>query len=168
MGILAKLTSRVTAKPIQNSSSGHSINKETVLKPTNDKVYSPSSPGNYDTIRTVPICENPRYFNKREADGLKAVATHKVEGARQSQRAYKSLAKIERADAIVHKAHRRYEGVVADEELVKLKSNAKQARHLHALRPDYARLGTGLDRAENSANNRIAELKNKAKSKFDG
>lgn len=166
MGILAKITSRVTTKPVQSSDNGHSVNKETVLKPTDDKIYSPFNPGNYGTIRTAPVCENPRYFDKREADGLKALATQKAEGARQSRRAYKSLSKIERADATVHKAHRKYEGVVADEELVKLKSNAKQARHLHALRPDYARLGMGLDRADNSADRRIAELKNKAKSKF--
>lgn len=166
MGILAKITTRIYPKSIQSNNEGHSINKENVLKPTDDKVYSPFNPGNYDTIRTVPICENPRYYNKDEADGFKQLATQKAEEARQSQRAYKSLAKIERADATVHKAHRKYEGIVADEELVKLKSNAKQARHLHALRPDYARLGTGLDRAENSATKRIAELKAKAESKF--
>ena len=84
----------------------------------------------------------------------------------QCQRAYKSLAKLERSDATVHKAQRKYEGVVADEELNKLKANAKQAMQLHALRPDYARLGTKLDRAENNATNRIQQLKEKAKSKF--
>ena len=166
MGILAKITTRIYPKPIQSNDAGHSINKETVLKATDDKAFSPNNPGEYNSIRTFPICKNPRYFTKSQADALKKLSTEKAEGARQSKRAYKSLAKLEQSDAVVHKAQRKYEGVVADEELVKLKSNAKQARHLHALRHDYARLGTGLDRAEKSASDRIKQLKEKAKSKF--
>ncbi|NJN13661.1 MAG: hypothetical protein HC815_39540 [Richelia sp. RM1_1_1] len=173
MGILARITSKVSRTQnttnIQSSSIesiGHAIDKQTVLRATDSQVYSPVNPGNYNSIRTVPICEDPRYFTKREADGFKRLATEKAESARQSQRAYKSLSKIERSDAIVHKSHRKYEGVVADEELAKLRSNAKQARHLHALRPEYARLGVGLDRADNSATVRIAELKSKAKESF--
>ena len=163
---MAKFVTRITPKPIQSSGNGHPINKETVLNPTDEKVFSPNNPGDYSSIRSFPVCKNPRYFTKAEADALKKLSTQKAEGARQSQRAYKSLAKLEHSDAVVHKAQRKYEGVVADGELVKLKSNAKQARHLHALRPGYAKLGIGLDRAENSANNRVAELKSKAKSKF--
>lgn len=158
--------SRLTAKSTNNNESGHSINKETVLKATNPQAYSPFNPGDYNSIRSFPICKNPRYFDKPEADALKKLATEKAEGARQSQRAYKSLAKIEHSDAEVHKAQRKYEGKVADAELTKLRSNAKQARHLHALRPDYARLGIGLDRAESSATNRISELKAKVKEKY--
>lgn len=166
MGILAKITTRIYPKPIQNSNDGHSINKDIVLKATDEKAFSPTNPGDYNSIRSFPICKNPRYFNKSEADALKKLATQKNEDARQSQRAYKSFAKLEKSDATVHKAHRKYEGKVADSELTKLRANAKQARHLHALRPDYARLGQGIDRADNSATSRIAELKAKAKEKF--
>ncbi len=38
--------------------------------------------------------------------------------------------------------------------------------HLHALRPEYAKLGFGLDRAENKAQQRIDELKAKVKDKY--
>ena len=166
MGILTKFVTRITPKPIQNAVKGHSINKDVVLQSTDEKAFSPENPGEYNSIRSFPVCKNPRYFTKSEADALKKFATDKAEGARQSQRAFKSLSKIEHSDAVVHKSQRKYEGVVADEELTKLRSNARQARHLHALRPDYAKLGAGLDRAEKSATDRIAQLKEKAKSKF--
>jgi hypothetical protein len=38
---------------------------------------------------------DPRYFTKEEADAMKGLAKEKTDGARQSKRAYKSLAKIE-------------------------------------------------------------------------
>ena len=107
MGILAKITTRIYPKPIQSNDAGHSINKETVLKATDDKAFSPNNPGEYNSIRTFPICKNPRYFTKSQADALKKLSTEKAEGARQSKRAYKSLAKLEQSDAVVHKAQRK-------------------------------------------------------------
>ncbi|MEG4812733.1 hypothetical protein QUA82_35195, partial [Microcoleus sp. F8-D3] len=70
--------------------------------PTDDKAITPLNPGNFATIRTSPVCETPRYFNKEEADKLKELAKEKTEGARQAKRAYKSMAQIEEADAKVH------------------------------------------------------------------
>ena len=122
--------------------------------------------GNWQTVRTAPISETPRYFNKAEADALKQVATQKREEARQAKRAYKSLKRLEQSDAQVHTAHRNYIKGVADHELTKKRSDASTARHLHTLRPEYARLGFGLDRAENKAQQRIEELKAKIKEKY--
>ncbi|MHC5728781.1 MAG: hypothetical protein ACYTXY_32625, partial [Nostoc sp.] len=62
--------------------------------------------------------------------------------------------------------HRNYIKGVADGELTKKRSDASTARHLHALRPEYAKLGFGLDRAEDKAQQRIDELKAKIKDKY--
>ncbi|MEM9922523.1 MAG: hypothetical protein AAF915_01995 [Cyanobacteria bacterium P01_D01_bin.50] len=169
MGILARITankssSNETQKPLSGES--HGINKDAALAATSDYVINPNNPGNWASIRTAPILQQPRYFSKPEADGLKRLATEKAEGARQSQRAYKSLRKIEHSDAVVHKYHRRYESTVADAELTKLKSNTKLAKHLHAQRPEYFRMGAGIDRSEKSGDRRISELKAKVKEKF--
>ncbi len=86
-----------------------------------------------------------------------------MQGARQSKRAYKSLAKIENADAVVHSHHRTYIKGVADSELTKKRADASTAKHLHALRPEYAKLGFGVDRADGKAQQRIDELKAKIK-----
>ncbi|WP_341737193.1 BRO family protein [Microcoleus sp. CAWBG640] len=111
--------------------------------------------------RSVPIIEKPRYFTEEEADAMKTLAKEKTEGARHAKRAYEAAGKIEEADAKVHKHHRKYEGVVADNELVKKRADARLGKHLHGLRPAYARLGMGLEQAASNAETRISEIKAK-------
>lgn len=170
MGILARITSAKKSSNKSNESSlstgGHGIDKNQVLAPTDPTVINPVNAGNWETLRTAPINDTPRYFNKAEADVLKRVATQKREEARQAKRAYKSLKRLEQSDAQVHTAHRSYIKEVADSELTKKRADATTARHLHTLRPEYARLGFGLDRAENKAQQRIDELKAKIKEKY--
>ena len=167
MGILARITSAGKSSSKSNESSlstgGHGIDKNRVLAPTDPTVINPVNAGSWETVRTAPVNHTPRYFNKAEADALKQVANQKREEARQAKRAYKSLKKLEQSDAQVHTAHRSYIKEVADQELTKKRSDASTARHLHTLRPEYARLGFGLDRAENKAQQRIEELKAKIK-----
>ena len=91
----------------------------------------------------------------------KELAKEKTEGARYAKKAYKSLTQIEEADAKVHKAHRKYEGAVAVNELTKKKADVGLAKKLHGLRPGYARLGVGLEKAENLATERIEAIKAK-------
>ena len=92
---------------------------------------------------------------------MKGLAKEKTDGARQSKRAYKALTKIEAADKTVHKEHRKYEGVVAANELGKKCADAGLAKKLHNLRPGYARLGLGIDKADSNARTRIDEIKAK-------
>jgi hypothetical protein len=139
----------------------HSIDRNKVLAATDTRVISPQNPGGFGSIRSVPIVPAPRYFTRDEADKLKDLAKEKTEGAVQAKRAYKALGKIEVADAKVHKLHRKYEGVVADNELVKKRADARLGKHLHTLRPSYARLGMTLDQAATSADTRISEIKAK-------
>lgn len=151
-----------TAGKLSTTSDGnHAIDKSRVLAATDAAAISPTNPGNFESIRSVPVVPAPRYFTKDEADGVKELAKEKTEGARNSKRAYKALGKIEAADAIVHKEHRKYEGVVADQELKKVRGNAGLAKKLHNLRPGYARLGLGIDKADSDARTRIDAIKAK-------
>ena len=149
------------AGKLSTNDGGHAINKSKVLAQTDAAVITPTTPGNFGSIRSVPVVPAPRYFTKDEADGVKELAKEKTEGARNSKRAYKALGKIEAADAVVHKEHRKYEGVVADNELKKVRSNAGLAKKLHGLTPGYARLGLGIDKAESDARTRIDAIKAK-------
>ena len=139
----------------------HAIDKSKVLAQTDTFVITPNTPGNFSSIRSVPVVPDPRYFTKEEADAMKGLAKDKTDGARQSKRAYKSLAKIEAADKTVHKEHRKYEGAVAENELGKKRSDAGLAKKLHGLRPGYARLGLGIDKADSDARARIDAIKAK-------
>jgi hypothetical protein len=151
-----------TAGKISTSNDGsHAIDKSKVLAATDTGVITPNSPGNFSSIRSVPVVPDPRYFDREQADALKNLAKEKTDGARQSKRAYKSLAKIEAADKTVHKEHRKYEGAVAQNELGKKRADTGLAKKLHGLRPGYARLGLGIDKADSDARARIDEIKTK-------
>ena len=65
----------------------HAIEKSKVLAQTNAGVITPKTPGNFSSIRSVPVVPDPRYFTKEEADAMKGLAKEKTDGARQSKRA---------------------------------------------------------------------------------
>jgi len=140
---------------------GHAIDKSKVLAATAPGVISPTNPGNFSSIRSAPVVPDPRYFDREQADKLKELAKEKTDGARQSKRAYKALTKIEAADKTVHKEHRKYEGAVAENELGKKRADTGLAKKLHGLRPGYARLGLGIDKADSDARTRIDAIKAK-------
>jgi len=153
---------QTAAGKINASNDGnHAIDKSKVLAQTDGLVITPNTPGNFSSIRSVPVVPDPRYFDREQTDALKNMAKEKTDGARQSKRAYKSLAKIEAADKTVHKEHRKYEGAVAENELGKKRSDAGLAKKLHSMRPSYARLGLGIDKADSDARTRIDTIKAK-------
>src|SRR4028118_746321 len=154
--------SQTAADKLSASNDGsHAINKSKVLASTDTSVITPLNPGNFSSIRSVPVVPDPRYFDREQADKLKELAKDKTDGARQSKRAYKSLAKIEAADKTVHKEHRKYEGAVAENELGKKRADVGLAKKLHGMRPGYARLGLGIDKADSDARTRIDAIKAK-------
>ncbi len=161
MGILSKVT-----KVVSNIGGGHAIDKNKVLAPTGEGVVNPSTPGNWSSIRTVPVLHEPGYFTKDEADMLGELAKEKTQGARQSVRAMKSLGRIEQADTQVHKAHKKYLGVAADGELEKVRSNARLARKLHGQRPAYTQMSESLQRAEEVASQRVAQLQQRIRDSY--
>ncbi|MCC3564495.1 MAG: hypothetical protein JGK32_03920 [Microcoleus sp. PH2017_31_RDM_U_A] len=134
---------------------------EAISKPTDASVITPLNPGKFTSVRSVPVCDTPRYFTAEEADAMKELAKEKTDGARQSKRAYGAMTKIEEADAKVHKLHRGYEKSVATNELKKKRADAGLGKHLQGLRPGYARLGFGLEKAETDATARIEAIKTK-------
>jgi hypothetical protein len=152
--------SNSNAGKLNSSNDGnHAIDKSKVLAKTDSGVITPNSPGNFSSIRSVPVVPDPRYFDREQAEQLKELAKEKTDGARQSKRVYKFLTKIEEADKTVHKEHRKYEGAVAENELGKKRADVGLAKKLHGLRPGYARLGLGIDKADSDARTRIDEIK---------
>jgi hypothetical protein len=152
---------QTTAGKLSASNDGsHAIDKSKVLAQTDALVITPNTPGNFSSIRSVPVVPDPRYFTKEEADAMKGLAKDKTDGARQSKRAY-TPAKIEAADKTVHQQHRKYEGAVAENELGKKRADAGLAKKLHGLRPGYAHLGLGIDKADSDARTRIYAIKAK-------
>ncbi len=154
MGLMTRLFGGDSSKAISHKS-------DKLSAPTDASVITPLNPGKFVSIRSVPVADTPRYFTAEEADAMKDLAKEKTDGARQSKRAYKALTKIEAADKTVHKEHRKYEGVVAENELGKKRADTGLAKKLHGMRPGYARLGLGIDKADSDARTRIDEIKTK-------
>jgi hypothetical protein len=149
------------SKLLTSNDGSHAIDKSKVLASTDTSVSTPLNPGNFSSIRSVPVVPDPRYFDREQADKLKELTKEKTDGARQSKRAYKALTKIEAADKTVHQQHRKYEGAVAENELGKKRADAGLAKKLHGFRPGYARLGLGIDKADSDARTRINQIKAK-------
>jgi len=150
-----------TGKISDSNDGSHAIDKSKVLAQTDARVITPKTPGNFSSIRSVPVVPDPRYFTKEEVEAMKSLAKEKTDGARQSKLVYKFLAKIETADKTVHQQHRKYERAVAENELGKKRADTGLAKKLHGLRPGYARLGLGIDKADSDARTRIDEIKAK-------
>jgi len=138
---------------------GHAIDKSKVLGATDDQALSPMRPGNFDSIRSVPVVESPRYASKEEAKAVRTLATKKESGAKYAKQMYGALARIDTADTKVHKAHYQYKGVVAGNELRKVKATITYAKGLHGLREGYAKQGVRLDNADNKARTAIDTIK---------
>ena len=72
-----------TAGKISASNDGsHAIDKLKVLAQTDAGVITPKTPGNFSSIRSVPVVPDPRYFDREQADALKNLVKEKTDGAR--------------------------------------------------------------------------------------
>lgn len=138
-----------------------SAKSEKLTAPTDASVITPLNPGKFSSIRSVPVITDPRYATEEEAEAMQELATDKKKGARNAKKVYKAATEIEESDAKVHKYHRDYQKGVATNELKKKRADVGLAKHLHGLRPGYARLGFGLEKAETNATARIEEIKTK-------
>jgi hypothetical protein len=52
------------------SDGNHAIDKSKVLASTDTSVITPVNPGNFSSIRSVPVVPDPRYFDREQADKL--------------------------------------------------------------------------------------------------
>ncbi|MEG4144183.1 hypothetical protein [Microcoleus sp. Pol7_B1] len=140
---------------------GHAIDKSKVLAATDDQALSPMRPGSFDSIRSVPVIDSPRYASKEEKQAMNKLAKEKEQGAKYAKGVYRAAARIDTADTKVHKAHYQYKGVVAANELRKVKATTTYAKGLHGLREGYAKQGLRLDKADSDARTRIDAIKAK-------
>ena len=137
----------------------HSIDKSKVLASTDAQALSPMSPGNFNSIRSVPVIDSPRYATKEEAKAMKGLAKEKESGAKYAKQLYGAALRIDTADTKVHKAHYKYKGGVARNELSKVRATTTYAKGLHGLREGYAKQDVRLDNADNKARTAIDAIK---------
>ena len=140
---------------------GHRIDPKTVLQPTDGQGPTPDNPGQFSSLRSVPVMEAPRYFSREEARAIEKLAKAREKGALYTKKTYEALQKLDAADTGVHIAHYRYQGNLAANEVKKLAANVTYANKLHGLRPRYAGLGLSLESADRKAGAKIQSMKEK-------
>jgi len=138
--------------------SGHNIDKGSALAPTGKGVPSPHN-ADFSSIRSAPVVEKPTYFDARTAAALEALAMQREAMAKSSKKAYRALKRVDHADTDVHCTHRKYQGVLAENEVAKLQSNARLAEKLHGMRPEYERMGQRVETANHAAAAAIAAIR---------
>lgn len=160
MGLMSKLFGGDSSNESRPSSAdgSHAIDNRKVMASTDSQVFTPTNPGEFDSIRSIPVNPNPRYFTPEQAVALREREIARTKEAAATKRAYKSLRKIDDADVTVHQEHYRYARRLSANELRKLKSTQLYAKKLHGLRPQYLELSSGLADADKTATNAIAKI----------
>ncbi|NJK39020.1 MAG: hypothetical protein HC825_02475 [Oscillatoriales cyanobacterium RM1_1_9] len=166
MGILSRLGGRETGNSNPDLA-GHQIDRFAVLAPTDPKVPTPRNPGQFTSIRSAPVLEDPRYFNGEEVKVLKAVVKTKKQQLKSTSASYESLRQIDDVDVSVHGTYYGYRTHLANNEVKKLGANAKYAEALHGMRPRYVDLGTKLDQADQKSQLKIQAMKAKLQSNLN-
>lgn len=160
MGILSTLLGNNTSQSWE-SLSDHNISSSKVLASTDDQVPTPRNPGQFKSVRSIPVLAEPRYFDARESKALKELAKEKKAQSKYTKEAFEAMRQIDDADVTVHTAFYEHRQYLARNEVKKLTANAKYAGELHKLRPKYADLGLGLESAERTATVKIQQMKQK-------
>jgi hypothetical protein len=143
---------------LANDGTNHALDKNKVLAATDSSVPSPTN-ADFSSIRSVPVVQAPRYFNKQEAEALRTLAKQKKVMAEASRTAYQALRNIDTSDTEVHTVHRRYQGKIARNEVSKLQANAELAKKLHGSRSAYAEMHSQVENANVNAANAINAIK---------
>ena len=130
-------------------------NYSTAMTPTAGGVFTPSNPGNLDTIRSVPIVPNCREFTPVEAERLSVLADQRSEIAQASEVSYRALETIEQADQKIHSANRQYRGTVAQQELLKKQADSKYLTGLNNLREGYGQAAASLLESRRKSDRRL-------------
>jgi hypothetical protein len=158
MGFMTKLFGG-KVQNAQAATPSHNINQNAALAHTDPNVPSPQH-ADFSSIRSVPVVQQPRYFNTSEAQALQTLAQEKSKMAEETVKAYRALRRIDTSDTEVHKTHRQYQGRLAKNEAEKLAANAKLAEQLHAQRSQYQELQSRVAVANQAAVNRINSIRN--------
>lgn len=134
------------------SDGGHALDRNKILSATDSMALTPKNPGEFKSIRSIPVLTQPRYFSEEEAQALAERAREAKRGVVSTKKAIKALNKIDDCDRKVNNVYYyKYAKKQADNELSKKRAQTSYAKHLHGQRAGYAALGAGLQEAENRA-----------------
>lgn len=150
------LKSSASIAPVDGKHSNLDANSVHSKSATN--AITPDSPGSWKSYRAVPVVEEARAFTEEEADALTELEKDTRRKRKASKRAYDKLQKIGNHQTAINRHHETYRRNEARNERRIQGYKSTSAKYLHSLRPEYAQLGQGLQKAEQMADQAINSL----------
>ena len=142
--------------PVQGQS--NNLDANSVHSKSAANAITPDSPGSWKSYRAVPVVEQARAFNEEEADALAELEKQERMKRKASKKAYEKLEKIGNHQTAVNRHHEKYRRNEARNERRMQGFKNTSAKYLHSLRPEYAKLGQGLEQAAQAADQAIGAL----------
>ncbi len=142
--------------PVQGQSKN--LDANSVHKKSAPNAITPDSPGSWKSYREVPVLEEARAFTEEEADAIAEKKKDTRIKRKASKRAYKDLQEISNDETTINRYHETYRRNEGRNEKRKQGYKNTSAKYLHSLRPEYARFGQSLQKAEQQANQVINDL----------
>ena len=144
-------------------SGSHAINKDEIISGGVMSRFSPDNTPNWQGIQSAPTLKSPRYMSPSEAKALTAHRKQLAVKVKATRTGLQELQRIDKYDTKAVTYYSRYAKNNAREGLKQTRKLASVGRTLHSLRPGYAGVSTGLQRADNSAQQQIEAIANNLK-----
>lgn len=147
-----------TIAPVDGSHKG--ISKDSVFKRSASNAITPDSPPEtiFDTYRTAPVIDRVREFTPEEADALSQLAKEKKRNATATKKAADHHGSILKSEAKINRHGQRMIRNEAEFETRTQGYKGTTAKTLQGMRPRYAAMGKGLEKAEQLADQAINNL----------
>lgn len=142
--------------PVQGQA--NNLDASSVHSKSIQNAITPDSPGSWQAYRAVPVVEQARAFTEEEAEALAELEKDVRSKRKATKKAYQKLGKIGDHQTAINRHHETYRrGEARNEKRIQGYKNTS-AKYLHSLRPEYARFGQGLQKAEQNADQAIQQL----------
>jgi hypothetical protein len=147
-----------TIAPVDGSHKG--ISKDNVFKRSAPNAITPDNPPEtiFDTYRSMPVIDRVREFTPEEADGLGQLAKTKKQNATATKKAADHHESILKSDTKINRHGQRMVRNEGEFETRTQGFKGTTAKTLHGMRPRYAAMGKGLEKAEQMADQAINNL----------
>lgn len=136
----------------------NNLDANSVHSKSANNAITPDSPGNWTAYRAVPVVEQARAFTEEEADALTELEKDTRRKRKASKKAYEKLQKIGNHQTAINRHHESYRRNEARNERRIQGYKNTSAKYLHSLRPEYAKLGQGLEQSAQQADQAINAL----------
>ncbi len=125
-----------------------------------DGCPTPDNPGKIVPFRSMPMPEQPRYFDEMEAQAIDIQAQKRKQMVPSTQKGYRGLETVVQSDAAVADAHYKFKTTDAIEGLKQSQSQAQFQSVLMDLKPGYKQIESQLEFNDQQADKKIEWIEN--------